>query len=85
MEIIKMATKSLNISLPEDLKTRATELAIEKNYGSIGRYIQHLLRRESEKEEERKKLEALLTQGRKSGISKTKSEAFFKTLRKQLK
>jgi hypothetical protein len=85
METFEMATKSLNISLPEDLKIRATELAIEKKHGSIGRYIQHLLRRESEKDEERKKLEALLTQGRKSGISNTKPETFFKTLRKQLK
>ena len=85
METIKVATKSLNISLPEELKKKATQLALEKNYGSVSRFIQHLLRRESEKEEERKKLEALLTQGRKSGISKTKSEAFFKTLRKQLK
>lgn len=80
-----MATKSLNISLPEDLKIKATELAIEKNHGSIGRYIQHLLRRESEKEEERKKLDALLTQGRKSGVSKTKPDEFFNSLRKKLK
>ncbi len=80
-----MATKSLNISLPEELKEKSTQLAIEKNHGSIGRYIQHLLRRETEKEEERKKLEVLLTQGLESGMSDTKPEAFFNSLRKQLK
>lgn len=79
-----MVTKSLNISLPEDLKIKASELAVEKNHGSIGRYIQYLLRRESEKEEERKKLEALLTQGRESGVSTTKPEVFFKNLKSKL-
>ena len=85
METIKVATKSLNISLPEELKKKAKQLAIEKNYGSVSRFIQHLLRRESEKDEERKKIEALLTQGLDSGMSETKPESFFKSLRKQLK
>lgn len=50
-----MNTKSLNISLPEDLKTKAKQLAVEQKHGSVGRYIQYLLRREAEKDTERKK------------------------------
>ena len=63
-----MATKSLNISLPEELKSKAQQIAIDQNYGSIGRYIQHLLRKECEKLDERKKLEYLLNQGINQGF-----------------
>lgn len=80
-----MVTKSLNISLPEELKDKATKLAIENNHGSIGRYIQHLLRQESEKYDERKRLETLLSEGRKSGISEIEPKAFFNDLRKKLR
>jgi len=80
-----MSTKSLNISLPEDLKTKAKQLAVEQNHGSVGRYIQYLLRREAEKDTERKKLEVLLQQGIDSGLSKTEPQDFFKQLRSNLK
>ena len=80
-----MSTKSLNISLPEDLKTKAKQLAVEQNHGSVGRYIQYLLRREAEKDTERKKLEILLQQGIDSGLSKTEPQDFFKQLRSNLK
>jgi len=80
-----MASTSLNISLPIELKAKAQQLAIDKDYGSIGPYIQHLLRRESEKQDERNKLETLLTQGLMSGVSDTDPKTFFKTLRTQIK
>ena len=79
-----MTTKTLNISLPEELKEKAKALAVEQNHGSVGRYIQHLLRRESEKDVERKKLEVLLLQGLESGISETEPSEYFTDLRKQL-
>jgi len=81
----KMSTKTLNISLPEELKENAKRLAVEKNHGSVGRYIQYLLKRESEKDTERKKLESLLLHGVASGISETEPEAYFKNLRANLK
>ncbi|GAA4809352.1 hypothetical protein GCM10011365_15950 [Marinicella pacifica] len=80
-----MNTKSLNISFPEDLKTKAKQLAVEQKHGSVGRYIQYLLRREAEKDTERKKLKVLLQQGIDSGTSDTTPEEFFKQLRSNLK
>lgn len=80
-----MNTKSLNISFPEDLKTKAKQLAVEQKHGSVGRYIQYLLRREAEKDTERKKLKVLLQQGIDSRTSDTTPEEFFKQLRSNLK
>lgn len=80
-----MNTKSLNISFPEDLKTKAKQLAVEQKHGSVGRYIQYLLRREAEKDTERKKLKVLLQQGIDSGTSDTTPEEFLKQLRSNLK
>jgi len=71
--------------LPEDLKTKAKQLAVEQNHGSVGRYIQYLLRRETEKDTERIKLETLLQQGIDSGLSKTEPQDFFKQLRLNIK
>lgn len=51
----------------------------------MGRYIQYLLRREAEKDIERKKLEVLLQQGINSGISDTEPEDFFQQIRSNIK
>lgn len=60
-------------------------MAVEQNHGSVGRYIQYLLRREAEKDTERKKLEVLLQQGIDSGISDTEPKTYFNKLRSNLK
>ncbi len=82
---VLMGAKPLNITLPEKLKDQAQQFAVEKNYGSISRLIQHLLRQELDKNEQRNNFEKLLEQGINSGVSDQSPENFFAQVRARLK
>jgi antitoxin ParD1/3/4 len=57
---------SINISLPDSMKTFLEEQAAKGGYGTTGEYL-HALIREAQRREAKAKLEALLLEGLDSG------------------
>ena len=58
--------KSMNISLPESMRTYVEEQVKNCDYGTASEYIRDLIRRDKEKKEQ-DKLETLLLEGLNSG------------------
>ena len=57
----------LNISLPEDLKTFREEQVAQGEYNTTEDYIQNLIRKEQQKQEQQKQIESMLIEGLDSG------------------
>ena len=57
---------SLNISLPEEMRSFVEEQVTQQGYSTASEYIRHLIRQERERVEQ-KKIEQLLLEGLDSG------------------
>jgi antitoxin ParD1/3/4 len=60
----------MNISIPEKLKSWAEQRVAEGRYSSTSDYVRDLVRRDQEREEQARRLQAAIDEGRASGISK---------------
>jgi antitoxin ParD1/3/4 len=60
----------MNISIPEKLKSWAEQRVAEGRYSSTSDYVRDLVRRDQEREEQVRRLQAAIDEGRASGISK---------------
>jgi antitoxin ParD1/3/4 len=63
---IIFAMSSLNISLPEEMRSFVEEQVTQQGYSTASEYIRHLIRQERERVEQ-KKIEQLLLEGLDSG------------------
>ena len=60
----------MNVSIPEKLKGWAEARVAEGRYSSTSDYVRDLVRRDQEREEKLRALQAAIDEGRASGISK---------------
>jgi antitoxin ParD1/3/4 len=70
---------TMNISLPESLKSFVDEQAGERGYGSSSEYVRELIR----KEQDRTRLRGLLLEGAASAAGRAADEAYFESLRRR--
>ena len=56
-----MTTKTMNISLPETMKTFVEERLVTDGYGTVSEYVRELIREDQKKREEEKLEKLLLT------------------------
>jgi antitoxin ParD1/3/4 len=68
---------TMNISLPDSLKTFVDEQVRQRGFGTSSEYVRELLRRE----QERLQLRSLLLEGASSAPSAPANEAYFEGLR----
>lgn len=68
-----MPNTTLNLSLPTELKQKAVERAREQHFSSTSDYLQHLIRTDTERAAEQKKLSAFLEAGLDSGAAKERT------------
>jgi antitoxin ParD1/3/4 len=59
----------MNVSIPEKLKGWADQRVAEGRYSSTSDYIRDLVRRDQEREESARRLQAAIDEGRASGVS----------------
>ena len=64
----------MNISMPDKLKGWAEQRVAEGRYSSTSDYVRDLVRRDQEREEQVRRLQAAIDAGRASGISKRSVE-----------
>jgi antitoxin ParD1/3/4 len=69
-ESYKASMAQMNISIPEQLKGWAEQRVAEGRYSSTSDYVRDLVRRDQEREEQVRRLQAAIDEGRASGISK---------------
>ncbi len=72
---------TMNISLPESLKTFVDQQVNERGYGTSSEYVRALLR----KEQDRVKLQALLMEGANSVPAAHADQAYFDGLRQRIR
>jgi antitoxin ParD1/3/4 len=72
---------TMNISLPESLKTFIDEQVAARGYGSASEYLRELIRHERD----RQHLRALLLEGAASGPGVLADDAFFESLRDEIR
>lgn len=68
---------TMNISLPDSLKTFVDEQVADRGYSTSSEYVRDLIRRE----QDRQQLKALLLEGANSPLTGPADEAFFEELR----
>jgi antitoxin ParD1/3/4 len=73
-----MAT--MNISLPDSLKSFVDEQVTQRGYGTSSEYVRELIR----KDQERQRLRELLLAGLESPPDKTADSEYFDSLRKRV-
>jgi len=71
---------TMNISLPETLKTFVDEQVVERGYGTSSEYVRELIR----KDQDRQNLRALLLAGATSRPGKVADANYFKALRSRV-
>lgn len=71
---------TMNISLPEPMRTFVEKRVSEKGYGSSSEYVRDLIRRDQERET----LRALLLEGAQSPVAAEMTPAFFAGLRQRV-
>ena len=64
-----MGMAQMNVSIPDKLKSWAEQRVAEGRYSSTSDYIRDLVRRDQEREEKLRRLQAAIDEGRASGIS----------------
>jgi antitoxin ParD1/3/4 len=72
---------TMNISLPETLKTFVDEQVVERGYGTSSEYVRELIR----KDQDRQNLRALLLAGATSRPGKVADANYFNALRSRVR
>jgi antitoxin ParD1/3/4 len=72
---------TMNISLPDALKSFVDEQVETRGYGTSSEYVRELIR----KEQDRQRLRELLLEGAASGPGITTDKAYFEALRKRIR
>jgi len=72
---------TMNISLPDSLKTFVDEQVSQRGYGSSSEYVRELIRRDLE----RQQLRSLLLAGAESEPTSVADEAYFEGLRDRVR
>jgi antitoxin ParD1/3/4 len=70
---------TMNISLPDSLKSFVDEQVASRGYGTSSEYVRDLIRRERDRDS----LRRLLLEGAQSGPGEPADEAFFTQLRER--
>lgn len=71
---------TMNISLPDSLKSFVDEQVSQRGYGTSSEYMRELIR----KDQDRSRLRALLLQGAESAPGQPADRAYFDTLRDRI-
>ncbi len=77
-----MTTKTMNISLPDTMKTFIEERIETDGYGTVSEYVRDLIR-DDQKRREEAKLERLLLEGLESGKATPLTKADFEAIKKR--
>ena len=77
-----MATATINISLPDNLKTEVEEIIASEGYGNTSEFFRDLVRNYIKQRQERK-LETLLIEGLESGSANPLTKADFAEIKKR--
>jgi antitoxin ParD1/3/4 len=77
--VVLMST--MNISLPDSLKDYVDEQVGEGGYGTSSEYVRELIR----KDQDRKRLRAMILQGATSGLTVPVDEKYFEALRSRVR
>ena len=77
-----MATATINISLPDNLKIQVEEIIAKDGYGNVSEFFRDLVRNHI-KEREQRRLESLLLEGLQSGEATPLTNADFEAIRKR--
>lgn len=77
-----MATATLNISLPDTMKTEVEEIIASEGYGNTSEFFRDLVRNYLKERQERK-LEALLVEGLQSGASSPLTKDDFEAIKRR--
>ena len=77
-----MATATINISLPDSLKSEVEQIIATDGYGNVSEFFRELVRRHI-KEREQRKLETLLLEGLQSGAATPLTKVDFDEIREQ--
>ena len=72
---------TVNVSLPDDLKSFVDSRVCEGSYGSASEYVRDLIRRD----QDRRQLRAALLEGARSPIAGPADAAYFESLRQVTK
>ncbi|MDR3095890.1 MAG: type II toxin-antitoxin system ParD family antitoxin [Paraburkholderia sp.] len=72
---------TMNISLPDSLKEYVDEQVGECGYGTSSEYVRELIR----KDQDRKRLRAVILQGAASGLTDPVDSDYFESLRARLR
>ncbi|MFM0197856.1 type II toxin-antitoxin system ParD family antitoxin [Paraburkholderia strydomiana] len=72
---------TMNISLPNSLKDYVDEQVGEGGYGTSSEYVRELIR----KDQDRKRLRAMILQGATSGLTAPVDAAYFESLRARVR
>ncbi len=77
-----MATATINISLPDNLKIQVEEIIAKDGYGNVSEFFRDLVRNHI-KEREQRRLESLLLEGLQSGAATPLTNADFEAIRER--
>jgi len=72
---------TMNISLPDSLKVYVDEQVGEGGYGTSSEYVRELIR----KDQDRKRLRAIILQGATSGLAAPVDADYFESLRARVR
>jgi antitoxin ParD1/3/4 len=75
----------MNVSIPDKLKSWAEQRVAEGRYSSTGDYIRDLVRRDQEREEKLRRLQAAIDEGGASGASERDPLDYLEELRTGLR
>ena len=73
--------RTMNVSLPESLKSFVNEQVAGRGYGTSSEYVRELIR----DDQDRQQLRGLLLAGASSAPTKTADEAYFDDLRQRVR
>ena len=72
---------TMNISLPESLKSFVDEQVASRGYGTSSEYVRELIR----KDQERQRLRGMLVEGAASASTRPANKAYFDALRRRVR
>jgi antitoxin ParD1/3/4 len=72
---------TMNVSLPEAMKSFVDEQVVERGYGTSSEYVRELIR----KDQQRRQLRTLLLQGGLSAPAAEADRAYFESLRERVR